>query len=41
VMEQLGGSIQYQPRPHGGSSFVLSLPTNLSKAEHASNAISA
>jgi two-component system, LuxR family, sensor histidine kinase DctS len=41
VMEQLGGSIQYQPRPQGGSSFVLSLPTNLSKAEHASNSISA
>jgi two-component system, LuxR family, sensor histidine kinase DctS len=41
VMEQLGGSIQYQPRPQGGSSFIVSLPTHLSKVEHASNAISA
>jgi signal transduction histidine kinase len=40
VMEQLGGSIQYQARPQGGSNFILSLPTNLSKVEHASNAIS-
>jgi two-component system, LuxR family, sensor histidine kinase DctS len=41
VMEQLGGSIQYQPRPQGGSSFVLSLPTNLSKVDNANNAIPA
>jgi two-component system, LuxR family, sensor histidine kinase DctS len=41
VMEQLGGSIQYQPRPSGGSIFILSLPIHLSKEEHASNAISA
>jgi two-component system, LuxR family, sensor histidine kinase DctS len=30
VMEQLGGSIHYQPRDHGGSTFVLSLPASFS-----------
>jgi two-component system, LuxR family, sensor histidine kinase DctS len=33
VMEQLGGSIQYQPRELGGSIFVLSLPASISKFE--------
>jgi two-component system, LuxR family, sensor histidine kinase DctS len=41
VMEQLGGSIEYQPRPEGGSSFILSLPVHLTKEEYASSAISA
>jgi two-component system, LuxR family, sensor histidine kinase DctS len=41
VMEQLGGSIEYQPRPEGGSSFILSLPVNLTKEDYASSAISA
>jgi two-component system, LuxR family, sensor histidine kinase DctS len=40
VMEQLGGSIQYQPRPQGGSRFVLNLPANIEKVENATTSLS-
>jgi two-component system, LuxR family, sensor histidine kinase DctS len=39
VLEQLGGSIQYESRPGGGSIFLVSLPTNTMKANHEKYAI--